>query len=172
MSTKTQVEWRRNMTLSLSSKGYSQIEIAKQLQVNEVTVSRDMAYLRKQAQDNLQHHIHEIIPFEYQMAMSGLKDNLRETIQIADTTSDPRIKLQARSIAGDNYKYIMDLCTNAGVISEAIKFVNLKTEQIDSMTLKLKTIGENENKNENSKGIIDEYENENENEYEQTNEVY
>ena len=49
MSTKMQVQWRRAKVLELSSQGYTQIEIAAQLQVDEPTVSRDMAFLRHEA---------------------------------------------------------------------------------------------------------------------------
>ena len=42
MSTKMQVQRRRAQVLELSSHGYTQIEIATQLQVDEVTVSRDI----------------------------------------------------------------------------------------------------------------------------------
>jgi hypothetical protein len=31
------------------------------------------------------------------------------------------------------YRYIMDLCTNAGIISDAMKFVTKKQEQIDTL---------------------------------------
>jgi hypothetical protein len=54
MSTKIQVQWHRAKVLEPSSQGYSQIEIATQLQVDEPTISRDVAYLRQQAQENLQ----------------------------------------------------------------------------------------------------------------------
>jgi DNA-binding NarL/FixJ family response regulator len=49
MSTKTQVQWRRAKVLELSSQGYSQIETATQLQVDEPTISRDVQFLRQQA---------------------------------------------------------------------------------------------------------------------------
>ena len=52
--------------LELSSQGYNQIEIATNLQVDKSIISRDMTYLRQQAQENLQRHIHEVVPEEYQ----------------------------------------------------------------------------------------------------------
>jgi hypothetical protein len=48
--------------------------------------------------------------------MIGTKQYLKQTLEIADTTLDPRTKLQARAIANDCYKYIMALTTN-GVLS-------------------------------------------------------
>jgi hypothetical protein len=41
--------------------------------------------------------------------------------------------LEARRIANDCYRYIMDLCTNAGIVNEALKFVTQKQEQINTL---------------------------------------
>jgi hypothetical protein len=80
-------------------------------------------YLKKLAQDNLQKHIHEVVPEEYQKCMAGMRSNLKETLEIANSVTDPRVKLQARAILSDCYKFILDMSTNAGVISDALKFV-------------------------------------------------
>jgi hypothetical protein len=60
-----------------------------------------LVYLRKQAQDNLQKHIHEIVPEEYQKGMTGLRQNLKHVLEIAETSEDPKIKLEARRIVND-----------------------------------------------------------------------
>jgi hypothetical protein len=62
-----------------------------------------------------------------------MKRNLKQTLEIAETASDPRIKLEARRIANDCYKYIMDLTTNGAVITDAIKYVTQKAEQLDTL---------------------------------------
>ena len=128
-----QIEWRRAKVLELSSQGYTQIEIGQKLQVDRVTVHRDLVFLRQQAQENLQHHIHEVVPDEYQKCMVGMKRNLKETLAIVDTATDPKVKLQARAIANDCYKFIMDMSTNAGIVSDALKFVNQSEKKIDDM---------------------------------------
>jgi uncharacterized protein YerC len=133
MSTKMQVKWRRVRVLELSSKGYSQIEIATRLQVNEATISRDIVYLRQEAKENLEKHIHEIIPEEYQKCMIGMKHNLKQTLEICDGSPDPKIKLEARRIAIDCYRYIMDLCTDANVVSNAMKLITRKEEPINAL---------------------------------------
>lgn len=56
-----------------------------------------------------------------------MKRNLKQTLEIAETAADPKTKLQARAIANDCYKYIMDLCTNAGIVSDAMKYVKQQT---------------------------------------------
>ena len=131
--TKQQLDWRRSKVLELSSQGYSEREIAEVLKVNDTAVHRDLVFLRQQAQENLQHHIHEVVPEEYQKCMVGMKRNLKQTLEIAEATSDPKIKLEARRIANDCYRYIMDLCTNAGIVNEALKFVTQKQEQISTL---------------------------------------
>jgi DNA-binding transcriptional regulator LsrR (DeoR family) len=128
-----QLEWRRSQVLELASEGYTQREIASKLQVDLTAVNRDIQFLRHQAQENLQKHIHETVPEEYQKCMVGMKRNLKQTLEIADTAADPRTKLQARAIANDCYKYIMDLTTNGIVITDAMKYVIQKTEQVNTL---------------------------------------
>ena len=136
-----QLEWRRAQVLELSSQGYSEREIGSKLQISNITAHRDLIYLKKLAQDNLQKHIHEVVPEEYQKCMTGMKSNLKETLEIANSVTDPRVKLQARAIVSDCYKFILDMSTNAGVISDAMKYVQQKTEELSSLTT-LQKIGE------------------------------
>jgi hypothetical protein len=64
--------------------------------------------------------------------MTGMKRNLKQTLEIAESTADPRIKLQARAIANDCYKYIMDLTTDGVVISDAMKYVESKVSKLNT----------------------------------------
>jgi hypothetical protein len=45
--------------------GWSQAEIAKELQLHPSTISLDVQYLKEQAKEELQSHISERLPFEY-----------------------------------------------------------------------------------------------------------
>jgi hypothetical protein len=65
--------------------------------------------------------------------MVGMKRNLKETLAIAETATDPKVKLQARAIANDCYKFVMEMSTNAGIVSDALKFVNQSKEKINTM---------------------------------------
>src|ERR671922_700088 len=118
-----QLDWRRSRVLELSSEGYSQREIAQKLQIDLAAVNRDIQFLRQQAQENLQHHIHEVVPEEYQKCMTGMKQTLKQVIEIGNTVSDPKTKLEAKKIAIDCYRFILDMSTNAGIVSDALKFV-------------------------------------------------
>jgi hypothetical protein len=128
-----QLDWRRTQVLELASEGYTQREIASRLQVDLAAVNRDIQFLRQQAQENLQHHIHEVVPEEYQKCMFGMKRNLRQTLKIRDSASDPTVKLQAVAIVNDCYKFILDMSTNAGIVSDVLKYVTQKTEQVNTL---------------------------------------
>jgi predicted transcriptional regulator len=57
------VEWRRrNKVLELSSQGFTQSDIATVLHVTQPTVDKDLAHIRREAQESLHKHIHETVP--------------------------------------------------------------------------------------------------------------
>jgi IS30 family transposase len=128
-----ELDWRRSQVLQCSSEGYSIREIAQKLRIDKSAVNRDIQFLKQQAQDNLQHHIHEVVPMEYERCITGMKRNLKQTLEIAETAVDPKVKLQARAIANDCYKYIMDLTTNGAIVTDAIKYVTQKVEQVNTL---------------------------------------
>ena len=61
-----------------------------------------------------------------------MKRNLKQTLEIAETVADPKTKLQARAIANDCYKYIMDLTTNGIIVTDAFKYVQTKTDNLNA----------------------------------------
>jgi hypothetical protein len=124
MSTKMQVEWRRTKVLELLSKGDSQSEIAKVLQVDLSTISKDVYHLRQQAKSNIKQYIDERLPEEYEKCLVGLNAITREAWNTATSTEDKREKIQALLLAKDCYSMKLDLLTNATVVDDAIKFVS------------------------------------------------
>jgi DNA-directed RNA polymerase specialized sigma24 family protein len=53
-----QFKQHEGFILELESQRYTHREIVSKLQIAKGTVSNDLAYLRRQAQENLQKHIH------------------------------------------------------------------------------------------------------------------
>ena len=98
-----QVEWRRTKVLELLSKGDSQSDIAKTLQVDLSVISRDVYFLRQQAKDNIKRYIDERLPEEYEKCLVGLNAITREAWNTAANTEDKREKLQALSLAKECY---------------------------------------------------------------------
>ena len=99
------MEWRRDRVLELSSQGFSQTDISTVLHVNKSLVSKDITHLRNRARENLQHHIHQTIPEEYQKAMNSLNQVLRMSWSIVGKTEDEKTRLQALALINDVNKY-------------------------------------------------------------------
>jgi hypothetical protein len=67
---------------------------------------------------------------EYERCITGIKRNLKQTLEIADSAKDPKTKLQARAIANDCYKHIMDLATNGVIVTNALEYIQGKTDHL------------------------------------------
>jgi len=157
LANRKQITWRRNKTEELLVKGHNQIQIANILQVSEATVSNDVGYLRMRAREDMESHLYDRLPQEYTHCMSGINQVLRMSWEIAtrdyqctdsakntdsSTNSDKSLsskvddktRLQALALANDCYKYKMDLVTNGVVIADAVKFVQRKKEEIQTLT--------------------------------------
>ena len=131
-STVNNLEWRRSKVLELSSQGYTQSDIAKTLQVSQPSVNRDLAYIAKQAQENLQTHIQQTLPLEYKRCMNGINQVLKQAWQISQSSEVKKEdRLAALSLANNCYKFIMDLTTNGVVITDAIKYVQGQIDHIN-----------------------------------------
>lgn len=149
-----QIEWRRNKIQELLIKGHTQVQISKMLDIKEYMISRDVQFLREQARQNMQTHLQDGLPEEYENCMAGINQVLKMSWEIAtkglgsdslnsnsnsdsdttlSSTIDDSTRLQALALANDCYKYKMDLVTNGIVITDAIKFVQQKKEELSKV---------------------------------------
>jgi hypothetical protein len=62
----------------LLTKGLKGYQIAKELDVNPSTISRDIQYLSKESNNNLTSLVKETLPFFYQTSIEGIKNILQE----------------------------------------------------------------------------------------------
>ena len=116
-------DWSRSKVRELIVKGYNYYEIANTLQIPRPTITKDVQYLRQQDRDNLQTHVQERLPQEYENCMTGINRVLQLTWEIAEKPTDDKIRLQAFAQLNEGYKFKMDLTTNGLVITDAIKYV-------------------------------------------------
>jgi transposase len=121
--TKSMIEWRRNAVLSKLARGFSQAEIAKELQLHPSTISLDVQFLRQQAQKELQSHIQEGIPLEYLRAKTGMNNVLKKVSEILEKAEDTKTKLESMKLLMELYRSIISLATDGGVIQRAIRMV-------------------------------------------------
>jgi hypothetical protein len=131
MNQNSKQDWRRSKVRELLVKGYNHYEIANTLQIPRPTITKDIQYLRQQDRENLQSHIQERLPQEYENCMTGINRILKLTWEIAEKPTDDKIKLQAFAQLNEGYKFKIDLTTNGIVVTDAIKYVQSKMDHLN-----------------------------------------
>ena len=82
---------RRENILLLLTKGMKGYEIAKELEVDASTVSRDIQYLISQSHNYLNSLAKEALPFMYQTSIEGIRNVLKECWSIYTIESNKEI---------------------------------------------------------------------------------
>ena len=88
---------RMAKVLMFHSKGYSQSEIARKLNVNQSTVSRDIAELRKKARGSLDLYVKEEIPNEFRFYISGFNQIIKNLWEIVEDKQNAKISIKDRT---------------------------------------------------------------------------
>jgi transcriptional regulator len=83
--------------LTLHSKGFSQSEIARKLNMNQSTVSRDLEEIRKKARSSLDLYVKDEIPNEFQIYISGLNEIIKNLWEIVEDKRNPKISTRDRT---------------------------------------------------------------------------
>jgi hypothetical protein len=125
-----QLDWRRSQVVELASMGYSQRELAQILRVDLAVINRDLHFIRRQAQENIQKHISKTMPEEYHMVGVSINQVLKKAWHIASTTANERVRLQALSLVNECNTHKLEMITNGTVVSDALKYVNGKAEKL------------------------------------------
>lgn len=88
---------RQAKVLMFHSKGFSQSEIARKLNVNQSTVSRDLAEIRKKARSSMDLYMKEEIPNEFQIYISGINQIIKNLWEIVEDKQNPKISIKDRT---------------------------------------------------------------------------
>ena len=123
--TKNMIEWRRNMVVSYISKGWTQADIAKKLEIHPSTISLDVQYLKEQSKKELETHLSDRLPFEYARAMEGINNVLKRVSEISDSAADNKIKMECLKLQMELYKSLVSMATDGGIIERAMKMVRV-----------------------------------------------
>jgi hypothetical protein len=115
------IDWRRSYVVEQTSKGRTQAEIARILQVGIGTVNRDLDWFRDRIKEKMT-KVFEKIQEEHEKSIIGLNSTLNEAWAIVENAKDNKEKLQALSLAKDCYDLREELLCNMPIIDEALKF--------------------------------------------------
>jgi predicted transcriptional regulator len=77
-NTKPVIDERRQKLWTLLTRGMKAYEIAKMLNVDHSTVSRDIKYLTAESQNYLNSLAKETLPFMYQTSVEGIRSIMKE----------------------------------------------------------------------------------------------
>jgi hypothetical protein len=67
------IQWRRNRVMQYHMMGLSETEIAKQLQINQPTISNDIAFIRAESTKQIQTLIQNELPLQFRKCRSALQ---------------------------------------------------------------------------------------------------
>ena len=100
---------RRQKVWGLIIKGLKGYEIAKTLNVDATTVSRDIKFLTAESQNYLNELARSTLPFIWQTSIEGIRDIMKECWIIYGSTDNNFQKLAALKLAKESQESIFKL---------------------------------------------------------------
>jgi DNA-binding MarR family transcriptional regulator len=104
-------ENRQSKIISLYSRGRTQSEIAKELGVDQSTISRDLQLLKQEAKRNIEKYLNEDILMEYLRYIAGSNEVIRELWEIIHKYATLRSKMLALSLLMQTYNKRLEVLT-------------------------------------------------------------
>jgi transcriptional regulator len=83
-ATNLEVEDRQAKVISFYCRGMTQIEIAKALDVDQSTISRDLRQIRRRARARVEDYITKDTPFEYYRCVHAIDEIAKKAWQVTD----------------------------------------------------------------------------------------
>jgi DNA-binding transcriptional regulator LsrR (DeoR family) len=127
------ISLRQSKIAELLAQGYTnQSVIAHKLNVSEPTVSRDIQFLNKQAQENLRIHVERRIPFEIEKCYTGLNLVLRKAFEITNL-ENAKIseKVAALQVVLTTYDKMWEVILGRPLLKEVIDKFMTKQKQLE-----------------------------------------
>ena len=114
------INWRRSKVLDYLSKGFTQDEIAKTLQVSQPTIQRDIKFIRNRPKKHLLTFINERLPEEVDKAFTSFDSIIKRAWHTANNTEDDKVLLKALNLVKETFAAKMDLCSNVDIVNHVI----------------------------------------------------
>jgi|GEM_PF-5655989 len=126
-----QVIWRRQKIFSLLVQGVtSTYDLASALHISQSTATRDVQFLKVQATEQMRTHISERLPWEYRICAEGISEVLKYAWSHILQEDAGINKVATLSLIVQCYKDLLDMSTNATVVTDALQQVERMKNQI------------------------------------------
>jgi hypothetical protein len=126
------ISLRRSKVMELLAQGYTnQREIAHMLSVSEPTVSRDIAHITRESEENLDYFVAKRIPLEIERCHMALNLVLRKAFEITNLPNAKiSEKLHALSVILTTYDKIANIVDNKHIANDIINDFKEKEEEL------------------------------------------
>lgn len=128
---KSAVEWRRNIVLQRLAQGFTQSEIARELNLHRSTISTDYRYLNELSKKELRLFLHEKLPMEITQAFASYDNIIRAAWDIKNNTKDDKTKLQALHLIRETRESGIDLVSNVDIATKVMDMADKKSVEQD-----------------------------------------
>jgi hypothetical protein len=123
--------WRRRKIFSLLVQGVtSTYDLAFALHISQSTAARDVQFLKTQATEQMRTHISERLPWEYRICSEGLSEVLKYAWFLILQEDARTNKVAILSLIAQCYKDLLNMSTNATVVTDALLQVEKMKNQI------------------------------------------
>jgi DNA-binding Lrp family transcriptional regulator len=154
------ISLRQSRVAELLAQGYtSQSEIAHKLNVSEPTVSRDIQFLNRQAQENLKIHVERRIPFEIEKCYIGLNLVLKKAFEITNL-ENAKIseKVAALQVVLTAYDKMWEVILGRPLLKEVIDKFMTKQKQLEEAANEIQREREKDKESKRRGLTLEEYE--------------
>lgn len=154
------ISLRQSRVAELLAQGYTnQSEIAHKLYISEPTVSRDIQFLNRQAQENLKIHVERRIPFEIEKCYTGLNLVLRKAFEITNL-ENAKIseKVAALQVVLTTYDKMWEVILGRPLLKEVIDKFMTKQKQLEEAANEIQREREKEKERKRLGLTLEEYE--------------
>jgi DNA-binding Lrp family transcriptional regulator len=154
------ISLRQSRVAELLAQGYTnQSEIAHKLNVSEPTVSRDIQFLNRQAQENLKIHVERRIPFEIEKCYTGLNLVLKKAFEITNL-DNAKIseKVAALQVVLTTYDKMWEVILGRPLLKEVIDKFMTKQKQLEDAANEIQREREKDRERKRLGLTLEEYE--------------
>jgi hypothetical protein len=134
------IQWRRQQVESYLIRGYSTYQIADKLQCAQSTVFNDKTYLDTNMREESEEYIRRL-PGELRRIRVGVNHVLQLCWSIADDTKlDPKVRLQAGSLANDSYRLFAELADGSVDVDKLSSILVRTRDKVEDIVDKKKEV--------------------------------
>lgn len=117
---KSEIDWRRTIVLQRLAQGYTQSEIARELNLHRSTISQDYRHLNELSKRELRSFLHDKLPMEITQAFASYDNIIRTAWDTANNTRDEKTKIQALHLIKETRESRIDLVSNIDIATKVM----------------------------------------------------